>query len=117
MTRAATSPGWPMRSPRTPLSRVRYWWPGPRALGRGLLSTLWTAGSSTSARSAPRTLHGADLWSSRFRGRPDRGPGTRLRLTSGPDAGEVAVSRDLVDDAHVRELSQRPPGCVRRDPQ
>ena len=77
-------------------------------------------------RQAQDRLAAGPLWqdhelvfasTSRFRSQPDRGPGTRLRLTSRPDAGEVAVSRDLVDDAHVRELPQRPPGCVRRDPQ
>jgi hypothetical protein len=46
-------------------------WLGPHARGRGLSSTVWTAGSSTSARSVPRTLRGADLWSSRFRSQPN----------------------------------------------
>ena len=32
------------------VTQVRCWWPGPRALGRGLSSTVWTAGSSISAR-------------------------------------------------------------------
>ena len=59
--------------PRTPSSPGTVLVAGDLArLVVGCRRQMWTAGSSTSARSVPRTLRGADLWSSRFRSQRDR---------------------------------------------